>query len=377
MKQFFEVKKEILVLLFLLFKAVGFGQSDTHVMVRSSYTQMLSEKELLFAINTKGQLSIWDLTTLDKKFEMEDTSIHFSALASDKHGDVFLGTRGGEIFRYNYWKNSFELFLTLKEKKRIAYILFNSMNELFLIVPKAVYDPIKEEYWVHFKQNNDELFRSDGPGLFLMPEYVFMDSRDVLWMTSSFGEWGGTIQRFDSKNRRIINDPLDSLRYGLGCLRSVFEGESGHIYITTGLQHFVKSGNIYLVKNNVAQRVYDHEHFKDTTQFAEVDSRGIVHIVAKSDGGIFVGPGAYNKSNKRIYFASSEGFFSVAASKGEIISAQEFIFKPNLLWENEPLAIGVDMTIKKVDFTDDNRLLFLTSNNGIGIYDGDTLRMLK
>ena len=47
------------------------------------------------------------------------------------------------------------------------------------------------------------------------------------------------------------------------------------------------------------------------------------------------------------------------------------------MWERESLAIGVGMAIKKLDFTNDDKLVFLTSNAGIGVYDGEKLIMLK
>jgi len=46
-------------------------------------------------------------------------------------------------------------------------------------------------------------------------------------------------------------------------------------------------------------------------------------------------------------------------------------------WENEPLAIGVSMAIKKLEFAGD-KLIFPTALNGIGVFDENKkLHMLK
>lgn len=380
------MRNKILTLTFLLWGLMSFGQSDNTLAAIPTYREMVVVNENLIALNNMGQVTIWDLKTLDKKFEMQDTIPKFYTASSDKEGNIYFGSEIGQIYKYKQDENKLELFLKLKKEVPISKIIFNSSNELFLIVPNAVYDPIKDTYWDNFKQQNNQLivrkrflyfFSKRTYNYFLMPQYTYIDSNDVIWMTSTFGEWGGSIQRFDTKRRKEINDSIDSLRFGLFFPKSIFEDEKGNIYITSGLQHFINSGEIFKITNNVAEIIYDDETFKDTTQYAEVDSNGVVSIIAKRDYGIFVGPGAYNINDGKIYFASSEGFFRVSIPQRGAIKKQEFLFEPNLIWENEPMAIGVAMAIKRVVFTNDNRLVFLTSKNGIGIYDGEKLKMLN
>lgn len=376
----------ILTLTFLLLGLISFGQIDTTSTANPKYREMLVVNENLFAIDDMGRITIWNLKTLDKEFEMKDTIPKFSTVSSDRKGNIYCGTNKGQIYKFKIEENKFEPYIKLKKEVPITKIIFNSSNELFLIVPNAIYDPIKDKYWNNFKQQNDQLivkkrflyfFRKRTYNYFLMPQYTFIDNNDVIWMTSTFGEWGGSIQRFDTKIRKEINESIDSLRFGLFFPKSIFEDDKGNIYITSGLQHFMNSGEIILIRNNVAKSIYDSDNFKDTTQYSKVDSNGVVNIFAKRDNGIFIGPGAYNQKDSKIYFASSKGFFRVIIPPKGTIQKQEFLFQPKLSWENEPLAIGVAMTIKKITFTTDNRLIFLTFNNGIGIYDGDKLKMLK
>ena len=376
----------ILTITFLLFGLISFGQTDTTTIKKPAFREMLVENELLFAINVKGHITVWDLKTLEKKLELQDTISKFSTVSSDRKENVYFGTQNGQIYKYNQVNNEIEPFLELKKTVSISKIIFNSSNELFLIVPNAVYDPINDKYWNKFKQQNNQLivkrrflffFSKRIYTYFRMPQYTYIDNNDIIWMTSTFGEWGGSIQRFDTKKRKVINETVDSLRFGLFFPKSIFEDDTNNIYITSGLQHFMNSGEIFKISNNVAESIYDSENFKDTTQYSEVDSNGVVSIIAKRNNGIFVGPGIYNSKDKKIYFASSDGFYRVNIPEEGIIRKQEFLFQPKLNWENEPLAIGVAMTIKKLTFTEDNKLVFLTSNDGIGIYADGKLKMLK
>lgn len=111
--------------------------------------------------------------------------------------------------------------------------------------------------------------------------------------------------------------------------------------------------------------IYESKDFIDTTK------------TNFFEGGIFVGPGEYNSYENKLYFATTEGFYRSAIPDKRRIKNPELLFTPKLMWERERLAIGVGMAVKKLEFTNDNRLVFLTSNNGIGVYAENELIMLK
>lgn len=54
----------------------------------------------------------------------------------------------------------------------------------------------------------------------------------------------------------------------------------------------------------------------------------------------------------------------------------ELVVDPVLRWGREPLAIGVAMNIKRMEFLPDGRLLFLTAMDGIGILDQGKITLL-
>lgn len=379
----------ILTLMFLSLALYSLGQTSISQTSNPTFIEMLVVNDKLFAINNSGQVSIWDLKTLNKEFEINDTAHKYTTVSSDKFGKIYFGTSNGQIFKYTLDVKKVEPYIKLKNDLPIIKIIFNSSNELFLIVPYSVSDPIKGENWTRFKQHNRQLiarrrilffFTIRTSKYLIPPQYIYIDNNDIIWMTSTFGEWGGSIQRFDTKSRKVINRSIDSIQYELIFPRSIFEDDKNNIYITSGLQHFYGSGEILKIYNNVSKCIYSSDSFnnlKKSKQHIEVDSNGVISVIKERNYDIFVGPGAYNEEDNKIYFASSEGFFRVNIPQNGKIQKQEFLFKPNLNWENEPLAIGVAMTIKKIAFTSDNRLIFLTTNNGIGIYDGANQKMLK
>lgn len=334
---------------------------------------MLVGTENIYALNSNGQLATWDLKNLTRTFT-SDTTVKYTSIAKDNSNKIYLGTAKGKIFTFNKNDYSIDLHLELKKDYSVTDIFFNSADEIFLIVPFAIYDPVKDKHWTDFKHQPNGMivskrflffFRKRTNQYFDMPQYTFIDSQDRIWMTKSFGEFGGSVQIFDTRKRTELNADIDSLNFGLLFPKSVFEGKNQNIYITSGLQHFMNSGDIFRIKNNLATKIYDSEDFRDTT-----DNNPF-------GGGIFVGPGAYNPFDNKIYFATTEGFYRASIPNEGRIENPELIFKPELLWDREPLAIGVSMSLKKLEFTDDQRLVFLTSNNGIGIYDGTELKMIK
>jgi hypothetical protein len=363
----------IILILFFSLVLNSSAQTDSLKKVNPSYTKMLVGAENIYALNSSGQLFAWDLKNLTRTFT-SDTTEKYTSIAKDNSSKIYLGTAKGKIFTFDKNDYSIDLYLELKKDYSVTDIFFNSLDEIFLIVPYAVYDPVKDEHWTDFKHQPNGMivskrflffFRKRTNQYFDMPQYTFIDSQDRIWMTKSFGEFGSSMQIFDTRKRTELNADIDSLNFGLLFPKSVFEDKNRNIYITSGLQHFMNSGDIFRIKNNLATKVYDSEDFRDST---ESNPFG---------GGIFVGPGEYNPFDNKIYFATTEGFYRASIPNEGRIENPELIFKPELLWGREPLAIGVSMSVKKLEFTDDQRLVFLTSNNGIGIYDGTELKMIR
>jgi hypothetical protein len=341
-----------------------------------NYKSFVTADNKIFAINDSGHIVIWDLKTLDTIFFPHDSvSVRFLSVAKDKQNQVYFGTNWGKIYRVNPVNLNFSKFIDLHLHINVLSIFFNSQNKIFLIVPYVVLDPISKKYWANFVNHGGGITRRKVFGLFWkqtdkffrLPQYSYMDNNDRIWMTSSFGEFGGELEIFDTKKREILSNRFDSIKLGLFFPKSVFEDTSGNIFITSGLQHFTNSGEIYKIDSSrTVTKVYNSRDYRDTTKKSVFD-----------DGVLFVGPGAYNVVDNCIYFATTKGFYKALLPKTGKLKNPQLVFNPDLSWEREPLAIGVEMTIKRIEFTSDNKLLFLTANDGIGIYDQQKLVLIK
>jgi outer membrane protein assembly factor BamB len=368
------MKNTILIILFMFLGRVNSAQTDSFNNDIPKFTKMLVGEDYLYALDQNGYFYVWNLNTLEKKIERKDTTLKFTSIARDKNNVIYLGSDNGKIVSLNKSDFSTKIFIELKKKLIVNEIFFNSKNEIFLIVPYAVYDPIKDIFWTNFKHEPNGMivqkrflffFKMQTDRYFDLPQYSYIDSKDRIWMTKNFGEFGGSIQIFDTKARTELNTNIDSLDFGMFFPQSVFEDNQQNLYITSGLQHFMNSGDIYKIRNNISSKIFCSDDFINTTNANDFSE------------GVFIGPGAYSYVDNKIYFATNDGFYCSAIPTTGRIEKPEMIFKPELLWNREPLAIGVSMSVKKLEFTTDNRLVFLTSNNGIGIYDGKELKMIK
>lgn len=331
----------------------------------SSYVQIQNK---LFALTDSGRVVIWDLKKLDTiNFPHNSSNVKYVAIEKDQNNNVFLATKDGNIIKLNPSNLSYSLYL--KVKYSINGIFINPDNKIYLIAGGAIYDPVSKKYWNQFENHTKGLItvsrkrflffshkRKPVTKYFATPQYTFVDSKGKFWMTAVYGEFGGEVEVFDSRSDTIVNNKFGNVYPGDLSPRSVFEDGSGNIYITCGLQHFMNFGEIYRIDNkrNII-KIFDGE--------------------VKPADKIFVGPGAFNKVDNKIYFFSSGGLFK--ANAGENPIKPELVFNTALSWKREPMAIGVGMSVSKLDFTMDNRLLFLSKNDGFGIYDGKSITFLK
>jgi len=336
-----------------------------------NYRSFITVDNNLFAINDSGKIVVWDINKHDTiHFPHNDTAFRYSSLAKNKLNEIFLATNKGEIYKFSPKDYDFQKFLSLKKPYFICDIFINSKNQIFLIVPYVVYDPIKNKYWKNFTHHKNGmvfrkkmffgLLKKKTNKYFEMPDYSFIDNEDRIWMIKSYGEFGGDIQIFDAKNKKCLNSNFTEIKAGL-FPKSVFEDNNKNIYLTSGLQHFSNSGDIYKIDtNNYVSKIFDGKDYEPYY-----------------GGELFIGSGAYNNLDNSIYFATTYGFFKTDIQSLENHKMPQFLFRPNLKWNREPLAIGCEMSIKRLEFTEDNKLIFLTANNGIGIYDGKKVILLK
>lgn len=345
-----------------------FGQTETTKDTFYEIQDIVLIENQLYGIDKNGQLIKWDLETGVRENLSNDTSIMLTSIQIDRNSNLVLGSSKGLLFELHPDTKEFILKKRLKKEVEIRDIIINSKNEIFLVVPGVIYDTIKDKYWKGFIHRNSQIiskkrflffFTKKVNKYFQMPQNTFIDNDDIIWMISNYGEFGGTIQRFDTKKRKEINTIIEGLGYTMFFPQNIFS-DGKHIYISSGLQHFRNFGEIWKISYDKAQKIFKNGDFID--QYLDK---------------IFIGPSLIDSQTNIIYISSSEGIFKAELSQDEKIKEIELLFVPELFWDREPLAIGAKMSIKKLLLTKDKQLIFLTSKNGVGIYNKGKLNYLK
>lgn len=95
--------------------------------------------------------------------------------------------------------------------------------------------------------------------------------------------------------------------------------------------------------------------------------------------GEYIGPGTYNQADSCIYFYSQNGIFKGNPSKGlGRIQQWDKVLSPKLHWSNgQPDVVGSPINVTKLQFVTPDKLVFISPLDGIGIYDGKTLVMIR
>ncbi|WP_010522409.1 hypothetical protein [Aquimarina agarivorans] len=324
-------------------------------------------KNKVFCLKSDGKIDIWDVNEMDKT----------NVIKKDKFNTIYLGTKHGAVFKLD----PTDLKLTLYNNKSTLIdrgdydIFFNSKNELFLMSGYGIHAIEKGKKWSKFDQSgtmvslcNNVYSRKKQKNwepkctkfFFIMPDTIYKDKNGIIWMSKSYGEWRHEYHRFDIEQAAILKPKGDYMINP----HYLFEDSFGTIYGTSGSMHFSQSGSISIIENN--------EVIKSINSTELTDKKG--KILFKE--GMMIGPSTYNKFNRKFYFSTSSGIYSADLVKNNFINF-ELIFNPTLNWQQEPLAIGYSMSYEKLDFIDIDQLLFLTSNNGLGLYSNKKIKWLN
>ena len=374
-----------LVLVVLLFSLSAFGQADSSQVDNVIFYEMIIVNDSVYTVNNHGKVKIWDINKLSLVYEMKDTIPWFTSVSSDKKNNVYFGTSDGRVYKYLKNEKKFDLELKLRKKKYIIDFVFNSKNELFLILPNGIYDPKARRLWNRFNLVNSQVkyrkrylhfFHKKVSKAFVCPNSVYIDRNDIIWTTRSYGEWGGSLQRFDSRNRKIINTPIDSLNFNRLNPNSVFEDYDGNVYLTSGIEHLMNWGDIFMIRGTQVNHIYNGDAPENSKKYEDVEVNGELMRLCH-DIRIYIGPGAYNRFDNKIYYYTNLGFFKSSIPENGCIRDQELVLCPELILSYAVGAVGMDIPIVNVEFSSKGMLVFLSSKNGVGVYDGVNLVMLK
>jgi hypothetical protein len=359
----------IILLLTLLYLVSCKGQTqavESKVKTNSSnqYKDFVVSGDSLWALTTDGKLALFNANNGNPIANAPKNNAPVTILTSDRSGDIIIGDKKNSIKKYNKTTHS---WITLYNfTNTLLGICFDSNNNCYLITGKGIYDPVSYKYYYPDSSQNYQI--RHAAGWIRQPVYL-TDKNNNIWIGFGYGEWGGELFIYNTTGKKFIVPGLTGFPITLNPIKSIFETNE-NVFVTAGLMHFFTRGSIVKFDNFTAQPVFESEEHK---KFPD-DSTDNEMIA-----GEYIGPGAFNNKDGYIYFYSQHGIFK-GNPKTDLSNIEnwEKLFQPKLHWTNgQADAIGSPMNVLKLSFTNSGKLVFVSQNDGIGIYDGNTLILTR
>ncbi len=301
-------------------------------------------------------------TNIVYHWNLKDDSVHRIVLdkkskticiAKDKEQNIVIGLESGQILKLMPGQTWKQLAFLDEPVQRIC---FTKANRGFAITRHGIVSVDRNENYVPAQSNNNQIHFQENS--MPVPSCSYIDSQDNIWLGFAFGEWGGDLHIFSTSKREFIKTDLKALNITLSPILSVFEDKNNRIYITSGLMHFSYSGYLVQVTNFVETQTYD---------------KGSSRVDSLNE---YIGPGAYNPYNNLLYYYSNKGFKIQVPVLNTLMFAE--FYNPKLSWSyGQSNAVGYQMNVQSFEFIAENKMLFLSPNNGIGYYDGSEIKLYK
>jgi hypothetical protein len=329
-----------------------------------NYKDFIIENNRIWGLTSVGTIQLFSAINGDQILFSPQNDSAILMLTMDRKGAIVIGDKSNSIKRYQKESNSWQKVLSVASP--LLGITFDSKNNYYLITGKGIFD-VASKIYVYPDSTLNHQIRHEV-GWLRVPTY-FTDKKDNIWIGFGHGEWGGELFIFSTVERKFITPDLDGFKIELNPIKSIFESDD-HVFVTSGLMHFSTSGSIVQFDNYKAQIIFESPY-----------QRKNPHGSAPYDivGGEYIGPGTYNANDSCIYFYSQNGVFKGSPRRDlSNIAYWTKVFEPQLHWSNvQQNAVGSPMNVLKLEFSSENKLVFVSQYDGIGIYDGKTLVMTR
>ncbi|HSD13376.1 MAG TPA: hypothetical protein VLB74_01870 [Flavobacterium sp.] len=349
----------------------------------------------VYAITKGDSLVVFNVKSNKVKYSEKEVF----ALGKDRKEEVFYIAKDNQIAKFGSKKQKIDVgFLPYK-------ILFDSQNEMLLITNRGLfyknqlYEPtnIRPNYRYYVQTTK----KTEGRRAFKNPDLVYLDKKSRLWLTYDKGEFGEDILFFDLNKREFFEEDyltidvdydkylnhqkyFEDLRLAYSDKIIVTQNDTlykfpnqlpihnpvkgiaevgNDIFISQSLFHFSVDSKFAFIRDIGAEGFY--KSFDLTLPLLEIERLGGVEFVNE-----FLGPLSYNLFNNLLYYYSDKGFFKII-EKGNKFE-KEFVFKPWIKWSaTNRNNLGADINVSKFEFPSAREIIFLTTNNGIGYYNGN------
>ncbi|RSK33114.1 hypothetical protein [Hymenobacter metallilatus] len=354
------ILKRLLFLLAILQPLRTNASAERRQSLLGSTTDIVVVKNHIWVLENGGQITVY--TTDGAKVQMASLrGIQAQLIA--KAGDDIVAQTGQQLQK---WSSKDSTWRVIGKLPVDAFALaVTSQNLVFAITTKGVLDVTTGKSYLPGSSPNDQLRQLKELG---NPSACFLDKEDTIWLGFGYGEWGGNIFAYDTQNKKLSNLAFNSFEINLHPIKSFFQLPSG-VGTSSGLQHMFNSGAVAEFKNQSAQLLYDSWNDRDTSTTRQIPFRTTTP---------YVGPATYDTATNTIYVYSNLGVYK--GSYGTNLSrftSWEKVFQPKLRWRNgQPDAVGSPMNVLKMLSLGNGKLVLLTQNDGVGIWDGQAFKLL-
>jgi len=382
-----------IVLILLMFMNLFFAQTAIKQdsvfakkikIFNTNYKEFEVVGNIVYAVTKGDSLVRFNLETKKKRI-LSKSAV---SLVKNANSEILFIDKKGNVCK-QIKANKFEVINSLKAN--LFYkILVDNHDEVVVFSDKAIHYK-KSEYIPIF---DSPFYRKAGRRKrsdFLIPaDFLFLDKNNYLWFAYDAGEWGGDVCFFDLQNEKFIYDIYDNngsefpYNFFIGSGIKGITSVSETIYVTSSKMHFYLSGDISKIKKVAGNyQICDNNSFLTRTSVDTLrnwyknDTEEKLKERQKSFIEEYLGPIQFNPFNNSVYYYSNFGFFKLEEFD-DCIFLKKFLFKPWIYWSDGLSdAVGYQMNVTKFEFISENELVFLTTNNGIGYYNGTEVKYFQ
>lgn len=376
--------KKIVLFCIILFNTCAYSKECNTYIVDvtkpdGKYRDFVILKNKLFAINERGQILIWNFDILERiKIVNPPFKDKFSAIYKSELNQIYLGTLKGKVFLFDYM--TYRTKLVHNSKYSIHSLCVNSFDNLFLEIFGAIYAPIDNKLWYEFEDYHSSIKRiiiKDGDTTetnkyLALPDFTFLDKAGLWWLIGDDGEWGTEKQIFDTKNKCIYKNQLSNIDLGLIDPISIFaDNNRNTIIVNSGFWLIVPdTTEIFKIdENGIGHKIeciFEDNNVYDTSTNIKIEG-GITNVIAQTPPiktTFSLNIAAFNPYDTCIYIETSIGLY-----KANLPSGASKIYA-TLVYES-------DLSAKKMEFIDRQKLLILNYDKSFNILDNGFIQNLK
>ena len=404
------VRIVLFVLLVITAQAQPIAEPIVYTVSGSKIVDFEARDGVLYLLSKDQQLFSADL----KSHNVTELGSGFAAIHKNPYSGLLVAAKSnGEVFRI--CANG--RFRKLGSAGRLVHAVFAvGRNSFAAHTDSSVF--YKGKHYVPKRKTEfygKVLSRNSGTKL-IKSDFYFLDRQKNIWFDFDEGEWGGQTFFFNLRKKKFhYNEPLwlptDTLDHNFGEASQLSHHEYfqqkvalhhdkikitkedtlkkfPHELVTSGLKgavslkngdiitassgmHFFVDSSLQLLKHH-GNQFYKFESLnylldqdKRTNEYGGRDIFGTRMLE-------YLGPVAYNPFDKQLYYYTNNGFFRIR------YGTKELLFNPSISWDDGlPLAVGYGMNVRKFEFLAKDQFAFLSSNDGVGIYDGKNVIYYK